>query len=1113
MVGLASNIIQFIDCGCKVVRIARELRASGQQATESNANASFVTQEMLELSQRVIKDLPSCGLSDDEIALCKLAEACSKLSTKVLLVLKRLEIKGEGGKLEILRAVFRNLRKSELDQLQASLDKYRAQLNVQINNMSRSDILQRLKIVLGNTSMSQKDILYLRDDVQKLQQRLMLDSANLATFFQNLQEVVEIPLRQNAILQRIRYPRMYDRYESVDTAHQGTFEWLLHGPEQHQDSEQQGGLKMSGQCHTPTSTHIKDRDRAKEQKHREFVAWLQGDIEPLSSDATGSDVSSATKRQGSIFHVAGKPGAGKSTLMKFLCENHATFEHLRKWSGGKPVLCAKAFLWRLGDDEQKNLTGLRNCLLHQILQSAPRLIPVAFHSAWESDYTNPIPFDPHGTKAFDTLLRSGRAFEDHKMIFFIDGLDEFMGHPTELIREINSWAARNPMDLKICVSSREWNEFEFGFQGYPSFRIQEWTRDDIETFVLDRFNEICDMSAVINRGDLNPLAKMVVDKAEGVFLWVRVALAALEQGVLNHDEFQDLREKILSFPTELKNLYQYLFDSIPECDRKKAFEAIIFTFYRGGRQSLLQYKFLNDLARKPDLASNMSMEPLSGEELRRHLMDARRQVNGRCKGFLEICPAGKEKHPGDEDVKLMHLTVSEFLLQKKVRENIESYLDEEELLDRVCQSFIAFSKSIDTDAFFHIVDTSSGNDPVTDSERPFVIQLIIIMQIFRCDTTFFGHRRHSLAFKNRFLRFLDNIEQIVSERFQNRLNSGGKLCLLNEVVDERHPGLVLVMFSYLWASPTQLVTVLAAKNLLVEYFEENERCDLRAICADSAYATQVINAAVPSLTEQIYSPRAHRMLELIFQAGISPNVDLKIKSIAGEIINRSDLWSLILRRLLFMVSNQQILLALSREAHLYETGFQYRLIELCLKYGAAENFSLRFGPCYEMIGANRLLVQVAAGNSTGRRTVLDGDFPSDIYVDSDIYGDSDIYVDYHLDIVRYAVGKGGMLTFRDLLEYWFPHDYPYLYTLLDKKGSTSDTIGGTIKFGNTHSVDMPIIFPFKERGFRYFDANGEPAPWERCSMPSERYFEEFEARLKEKGLRPYEPQSTYYDSD
>ncbi|KAI0116243.1 hypothetical protein F4776DRAFT_637303 [Hypoxylon sp. NC0597] len=1110
VVGLASNILQLIECGYKVIVMAKELHKSGQEATQSNENATFVAQEMRELSLRIMNDLPESDLNDDEKALCLLAQQCSQLSNKLLVLLDSLKVRDPRRKRDMVTAVFRNIRKrGERDQLQTCLDNHRKQLNMQMNRMSRSDLIRRLEHTLSTVSMSQQDILYLRDHVQKLEQKSMIDSANMVAFLRKLQEVVEVPLRQFTILQSIRDPRMHDRFENVEIAHRKTFEWLLDGPENSQDDGDQECTENNTQSQTPNSDQTRRHTRAKHRQHKQFVTWLQEGSIPHPNDVTSLNISSnehglERSRGGSIFRITGKPGAGKSTLMKFLCESDTTLEYLKAWSGEKNLICAKAFFWRLGDDEQKNFAGLVNCILHQILKAAPQLIPIAFPSAWKSDFTNPIPFDLNGRQAFDLLLRSGRIFEKHKMIFFIDGLDEFQGPPLELVRKIISWAEGNPADLKICVSSRQWNEFEVGFQGYPSLRIHEWTRDDIKTFVTDRFDEISDLSTSVNKEDLDTLAEVIVNKAEGVFLWVRVVLAAIEQGVLNGDDFQDLREKVDAFPSELNDLYQHLFDSIPEYDRQKAFETLVFTCdgSLGRPLALLRYKFLGDISKDPDFATKLSMRPLQEEELKRFLTNASRQINGRCKGFLEISPAKQEYHRGDEDVKLMHSTVKEFLDQPNIRKIIEERLRNINISERLRQSFVCFAKSIDTDEFYFKPVDEYKKLPWNDRDKgcPFIVQLNEIIGTCTRGPSFCRREQYMSESTSWVLTFLNQMEQIASQRLPKRLGSSQIITLRNEIMFRNTPDCGFADPSSLWIHQTQLIRVLAARHLLFEYFDNDGQCDIRTLHQDDPVSMkQIVNSAFSGLSMKVYSSRAFKMLQMLFQNGLSPTVQVELRYEASGMDCKWDLWSWILRRLIFIGSPIGKLFwpgSNRPQNHHYEQGFGYRLIELCLRYGAEDNFTLTFGPCYEVIGAERLIVQVHSGDSNGRRTDMETRYFSDIYID------------YHLDIVRRARKKGGILTLRDLLAYCFPHDFYHLYELLDKKHAVSPTTGRVVESPNSHSIIMPILFPEENR---YFEGGGfcdpnlgnyddkiKPKHCRECLVHSEKCFEDFEAKLGDK---------------
>ncbi|KAI1452174.1 hypothetical protein F4805DRAFT_448534 [Annulohypoxylon moriforme] len=1060
--GLASNVLQLIECGYKVVVMAKELHESGQEATYSNNNASFVAQELQELSLRVMKQLPTSDPTDDEKALCRLAEQCKQLSNKLLVLLDSLKIKKSGGKFDLLTGVLRNIRKKrERDQLQADLDNYRQQLNVQINRMSHSDLARRLDETLSTASMTQQGILHLRDQVRKLQQASRIDSANMADFFHKLQRAVETPLEYLAILERLRDPRMLSRFENVDTAHRKTFEWLLQGPGTSQRDEQ-----------TVFET--------KYRKHKEFIAWLEEDLESSLTDPhkhiTGSleQPSLNAPRRRSIFRISGKPGAGKSTLMKFICENDITHEKLKAWSGDKQLICAKAFFWRFGDDEQKNLAGLTKSLLYQILKAAPRLIPVAF------------PQEATNRMALNILLGSPRAFESHKMIFFIDGLDEFDGRPLELIQEIIGWTKKSSENLKICVSSREWNEFEVGFGRYPSLRIHELTYADIKNFVMDRFNEIEELSTLVDGAKLGTLAEVVVIKAEGVFLWVRVVLAAIEQGVLNGDDFEDLREKVDAFPTELKDLYQYLLNSIPERDRQKAFETLIFTYHRAC--SLLQYKFLSDLSRDSNFARNMTMEPLPEKDLRRHLANTRRQINGRCKGFLEIRPAMEESFRGDEVVSFMHSTVYEFLEQPKTTEIIKPYIHGINMLDRLCQAFIAFAKSIDTDQFYNANPPKSGES--WEKECLFIYEFKrIVSHLFTKGV----NKRIPMCYTSRstdqFLDFLDQVDVIATQRLRIVPENRGGVFLRNKIILIKKDGYYTYSPSSLFVSPVQVVKVLAAQGLIFEYFGRDGHCDLRALHeTNPSLMNLIVNAVFSGVSGQLYHPRAFQMLEILLKAGVSPNVRVDIPDRDDTPDRKRGLWSWIIRRLFLRVTLEEESYMSPDEPDV--KGHVYRLTELGLRYGAVVDLNLVLHCCYEVIGTDELIVQIKFGESDEEQAPIS--FRT-------------LFVDCRLDIVRYARTKNGFLTFKDLLAYCFPQNYDHLYTLLDKKGLSSLETEPT-EFYTSLPV-MPILFPEKYL-YRYdgkVEAMAATDDAERrlcktCLAHSEKCFEEFEARLQGKGL-------------
>jgi hypothetical protein len=145
-------------------------------------------------------------------------------------------------------------------------------------------------------------------------------TANAASRF--AKELLKI---ETDILQSLRFPLMVDREEEIHQAERATFEWIYRDP------------------------------RSEDMPWDNFAEWLQhGD---------------------NLYWITGKPGSGKSTLMKYLFCNIRSIDHLRRWSNGEELVVAGFFLWNSGGDLQKTQNGLLRSLLHQCLARHRELIP------------------------------------------------------------------------------------------------------------------------------------------------------------------------------------------------------------------------------------------------------------------------------------------------------------------------------------------------------------------------------------------------------------------------------------------------------------------------------------------------------------------------------------------------------------------------------------------------------------------------------------------------------------------------------------------------------------------------------------------------------------------
>ncbi len=74
------------------------------------------------------------------------------------------------------------------------------------------------------------------------------------------------------------------------------------------------------------------------------------------------------------YWVSGKPGSGKSTLMKYIVGEPRTAQYLSEWKQTTDLIVVTFFFKNFGTDLQKSATGLLRSLIWQITQQWPEMV-------------------------------------------------------------------------------------------------------------------------------------------------------------------------------------------------------------------------------------------------------------------------------------------------------------------------------------------------------------------------------------------------------------------------------------------------------------------------------------------------------------------------------------------------------------------------------------------------------------------------------------------------------------------------------------------------------------------------------------------------------------------
>ena len=222
--------------------------------------------------------------------------------------------------------------------------------------------------------------------------------------------------------------------------------------------------------------------------HAEYKAWLE--------------------QHHALLWIVGKPGAGKSTLMRYA---------LQRGSPSSDVIASFFFFGR-GSDLQRSSYGLFRSLLHQILDQIPDML---------SDFI-PIYKKKRETRQefewYETELRQSleqiilRASRDRSIRIYVDALDEagqevaqkLIAYFGELVKRLGPTRAA----FRLCFSCRHYPVLA----EKPTMKIcvEEENRQDIATYVRQMFMK----HQFSDSAEVQELEQEVIKKASCIFQWV-----------------------------------------------------------------------------------------------------------------------------------------------------------------------------------------------------------------------------------------------------------------------------------------------------------------------------------------------------------------------------------------------------------------------------------------------------------------------------------------------------------------------------------------------------------------------------------------------------------------
>ncbi|KAE9364398.1 hypothetical protein N431DRAFT_488965 [Stipitochalara longipes BDJ] len=690
---VAASVVQFVDFTFKVLSDAHQLYENGELSVHEQT--SKVAHDLASFSRQLRKSIrdqnSTAALTENELELDLLCRECASLSSELITKLENLKPPARGHPWESVGHALKSMwSRKDLNEVEVKLSKYRDAMNSRLLGSLRERVDRILKEqALQNLAIS-NNTEKLITHTEKLVASALLDIHGALA--RNMQEQSAI---LNSLSARMQAPKISDTQDPITTDILKRSQDIARNDEEAKvflsiQYEEAQRHKRIADLITKSLRYEKldERFETVTEAHRKTFEWI---LQPRQNDGEviWSDFVQWLREGDDLFWITGKPGSGKTTLMKFIYENPATEEHLRVWAKDTPLYVSGFFFWWAGTEKQKSQEGLLRTLLYSLLRQMPILVPYVFPSQWAAQYASETGLkkisylDVHQKWSLGVLKKGFQRLITQreipmKLCLFIDGLDEYEGRETD-IADLFKDVVLSPQ-VKVCVSSRPQVAFESAFDNRPRIRMQDLTSQDIQLYLEDQLVHDGLMEN-LSRQEPEACAKLVEEigqAAQGVFLWVELVVKSLLNGLSNQDRIEDLLKRLKALPRGLAAFYEHIvinIDNIYQEEASRLYQLMAVTlerpddWYPAQKLSLVSM-YLS--THQEELNDREFVKAFQDKDfVLRRCKETDIFLRTRCGGLLELEHGlGSTKILPSLRVTYIHRTVMEYLEERAIRRQL-----------------------------------------------------------------------------------------------------------------------------------------------------------------------------------------------------------------------------------------------------------------------------------------------------------------------------------------------------------------------------------------------------------------------------------------------------------
>ncbi|KAI1208537.1 uncharacterized protein F4807DRAFT_138479 [Annulohypoxylon truncatum] len=336
---------------------------------------------------------------------------------------------------------------------------------------------------------------------------------------------------------------------------------------------------------------------------------------------------------GGLLWVKGKPGAGKSTLMK------STFSHIYRTLRKQGNIVLSFFFNARGEELEKSTIGLYRSLLSQLLEEQPDLRQVL-------DSTSPG--HKWNIESLTSLLEGAIcSMKTSSIICFIDALDECeeqqIRSMISFLSALNEQAAPTGTKLRVCLASRHYPHITVKKGLNLVIEGREEHQQDITSYLDDKLN-------IGHSNHAEEIRSKLQNKASGVFMWVVLVVDILNKEY-DRGRKHSLHKRLKDIPGDLHNLIHNILTRDHD-NTEGLLLCIQWVLFARRPLTPKELYFAIMSGVEPDsLFACDSEHDLSTDDIRRYIID-------NSKGLAE---STKNKKP---TIQFIHESVRDFLLKE-----------------------------------------------------------------------------------------------------------------------------------------------------------------------------------------------------------------------------------------------------------------------------------------------------------------------------------------------------------------------------------------------------------------------------------------------------------------